>query len=273
LQNGAVAERDDERIKLCRYCDGLVEWGTEVCPHCGESLEIVKFDDMDFVDGSQSAWHGQHLKKSDEPPRPPVIEPIPDKKGPPVLKPIGGKKDPPVIQPIGEENGPPVAKPIGKKKGPTITRTGKISDRGRRGAPPKRRASAPPPVVKPVDASPPVIEPIDDGPPVMKPMPPPGPAKRKPKPPVIQPIDPDLPAGIDEYLECPVCAVEMEGPEEIGGQCRNCGQEVCLTCLMRANGVRAAATLKKNRARWAEHVAAVSADKIRCPACGRKGID
>ena len=39
-------------MKFCRYCDGMIEWGTEVCPHCGQTLKVAEFDDLpDYLAG------------------------------------------------------------------------------------------------------------------------------------------------------------------------------------------------------------------------------
>lgn len=244
-----MAEKEDKRVKFCRYCDGLIEFGTKVCPHCGESLEIVDFEEMDFVQDSPRGFQPGRAA-----PRP-VVQPIGD--APPTVQPVG--KKPPVVKPIPGK--PPVVKPV-------------------RGQPP-RRAPAPrkkgPPVVKPVRAAPP---PAPSGPPVVQPMP--------EEPPVAQPIgsgdDPPmlapigapppggLPAGVAPLLDCPVCEAEMESPSDVGGVCDSCGESVCVACLMRANGLKVAASSESNHARWGEHVARAGARKIRCPACGRTGV-
>ena len=321
MKNGPVTKKQppDDRIKFCRYCDGVIEWGTKACPHCGEALEVVKFDDMEFISTDKVADRGRGL--SGKPPRPrpkgsrpPVIDPVPLKpEGPPVITPIGGGAAPPVVTPIGggKSKGTPVLKPIGGGKGkspPVIkpigpAKSGKppvikpIGPAKKKGPPVVKPIGAgSPPVVQPIDAGPPVVKPIAAGPPVVQPIDAGGPpvvkplaGKRAKGPPVVKPISSGtakgppvvaplpaegdaLPAGVAAVSHCPVCSAHFDGPEDIGGTCSNCGQAVCLPCLMRANGVSVGTASDRNRVRWQEWVEETHSSAARCPSCGRRGL-
>ena len=50
-----MAPPDDKRIKFCRYCDGVIEWGTETCPHCGEALKMTEVDARRVLDDVTAA--------------------------------------------------------------------------------------------------------------------------------------------------------------------------------------------------------------------------
>jgi hypothetical protein len=251
-----VAPPDEKRIKFCRYCDGVIEWGTEVCPHCGETLKVTEVDDLDFVTGpaagaappkpapdpapaEETAEESEdedepetiEFEALDVPPEttemptlapvsesPPVVKPIPA--GPPVVKPIGKKGRPPVVKPIGKKGGPPVVKPIGKKGGP--------------------------PVMKPVAPPPeqaPVLQPVGGA------TPPPAPV----------PVE-----------DCPLCGEPMQLR---GGACRHCQVVVCVPCQMRANGMRAGRAMEMNKVRWSDRARRLTPDGILCPQCGKKGVE
>ncbi len=228
-------------MKFCRYCDGMIVWGTEVCPHCGEILKVTQVDDLDFITGPAAAAS----------PRPsPGPAPDDDDEDDPETVDFEALDIPPetaempVLKPMGEA--PPVMKPI--PAGPTVVKP----IRGRSGAP----------VVRPLKAS----GKAPGGPPVMKPMPDaPGPA------PVLSPIDggaPTPPAAPVE--ECPLCAEPMVLR---GGACRHCHTVVCVPCLMRANGMRAGRGMEMNRVRWGDRSRKMGADRILCPHCGEKGVE
>jgi hypothetical protein len=237
-------------MKFCRYCDGMIVWGTEVCPHCGETLKVAEFDDLDFVDGTASgppAMTPTAPSPSDEDEdeletvefealdvptttqdmpvlrpvsaEPPVVKPLPA--GPPVVKPLKRQGGPPVMKPMGGSSGPPVMKPMGGQSGP--------------------------PVMKPIPAGPaeaPVLAPIGGGAPD---TPPPGPVE-----------------------DCPLCGEAMVLR---GGACRNCGKIACQPCLMRANGMRAGRVMEMNRVRWSDRSKKMGPDRILCPQCGKKGVE
>ena len=57
----------------------------------------------------------------------------------------------------------------------------------------------------------------------------------------------------------------------MGGTCGHCDANVCLACLMRANGVRAGNDEAENREQW-EGFLSLGGRTIRCPACGRPEI-
>jgi len=125
-----VAPPDEKRIKFCRYCDGVIEWGTEVCPHCGETLKVTKFDDLDFATGPSAAppasgpsgpvlpaGSGDDLETVDfealdvpTTQEMPVLRPVGE--SPPVIKPVKGTGRPPVMKPIASGPAAPVLKPI-----------------------------------------------------------------------------------------------------------------------------------------------------------------
>ena len=44
-----MAAENSDRIKFCRYCDGVVPYDAEECRHCGKVLKVESFDEMDFV--------------------------------------------------------------------------------------------------------------------------------------------------------------------------------------------------------------------------------
>lgn len=305
-----MSDREDQekRIKFCRYCDGVIEWGTEVCPHCGESLELVKFDEMDFIPTERKVERGRGLSGQPPKPRPkgtrrPVLDPLPPEEGgPPVVKPLppAGSDEPPVVKPLGppRRKGPPVVKPLsGPEKGPPVVKPisppgnggeppvvkplapgrgpAKAPGGGRKKGPPVLRPKTPgrrgggakgPPVLKPLDGDPPVVKPISSGPPTLKPI--------EEGPPVVKPLPGgDLPSGVGEMKDCPVCEAELETAEDVGGICSSCGQSVCVACLMRANGVRVTASSERNLERWRQYSAKNPPSQIRCPACGQQGVE
>jgi hypothetical protein len=259
-----VASEEQKRIKMCRYCDGLIEFDVEVCPHCGKELVVEKFDDLEFI--PTDAPRGKSMPQG-----PPDIAIPVDQEPPPVLAPIspaapkrpvmpprrrGGKgppprrKRPPVAKPVSPK--PPVAKPL-----PPVAKP----------LPPVAKPLPPvakplPPVAKPL---PPVAKPISKGPPVAKPIP--------KDPPIVAPIPEDgaLPAGVDPVAECPICGADTTGANAVGGTCDHCDAHVCLPCLMRANGVRAGNDEAANREEW-DGFLSLGERTIRCPACGRPGI-
>ncbi len=96
----------------------MIEWGTEVCPHCGETLKVTKFDDLDFATGPAAAppatgpsapaplaGSGEDLETVDF-----EALDVPATEEMPVLRPVG--ESPPVMKPIGKGSGPPVMKPV-----------------------------------------------------------------------------------------------------------------------------------------------------------------
>ena len=74
-----VPPDDSKRIKMCRYCDGMIEWGTEVCPHCGKDLAVEKFDDLEFIPTDVSP--GKNMPKG--PPK--IAQPV-DPEPPPIAQ-------------------------------------------------------------------------------------------------------------------------------------------------------------------------------------------
>jgi hypothetical protein len=262
---------DEDRIKFCRYCDGVIEWGTKRCPHCGEQLELTTFDDMEFIGQTEVPARFKEGKPKiarplDEDDSPPVVKPV-DPGGPPVMKPIGPakKKDLPVAKPIGPakkkappvvkplDGSPPVVKPVAPSKGPPV-----VKPVAPRKGPPVVKPVGPkkgPPTVKPLAGKPgsPVIQPIEDAPPTVRP---------------VEGDSPDQAAALP--ADCPICEAEMD-PGHVGGKCDYCELEVCLVCTMRANGVKVSTSGATNRKRWAEHLA-TAGKKVRCPACGQLEI-
>ena len=88
-------------------------------------------------------------------------------------------------------------------------------------------------------------------------------------PPKIEPLPTgDAPAVSD----CPVCEAEIDDQSDLGGACGTCGESTCVRCMMRANGVKVAASSEKNRERWDEFVGGAESGRIRCPACGKTGV-
>lgn len=257
-----------KRIKMCRYCDGMIEWGTEVCPHCGRELVVEKFDDLEFIPTDVSPGRNMPtgpppiaVPVDPEPPpvvapitpkkKPPVVaprrggkrRPAPPRKGPPVVKPVAPGKGPPVVKPVAPPEEPPIMKPIAPGKGPPVMKP--------IGTPPKA-----PPVVQPVD--PPVVQPVEepvDEPPLVSPI----------------PVEGGLPPGVEPIAECPICGADTNAPDAVGATCGECHASVCLACLMRANGVRAGDDMAKNRKDW-EDFLSLGERTTRCPACGRPGI-
>jgi len=238
-----VASEEQKRIKMCRYCDGLIEWDTKVCPHCDRELEVETFDDLEFI--PTDAPRGRSMPTGP----PPIAVPV-DPEPPPILAPIS---------------------PAGKK--------GPVMPPRRRGG--RRPPIEKPPVVKPMGEAPPVVPPVSEGPPVVKPLGRPGPGRRKApprvrpieEPPLVTPIpeDDELPTGVVPVSECPICGADTTTPEAVGGACDHCDATVCLACLMRANGVRAGADPAANREEW-EGFLSLGERTIRCPACGHPGI-
>ena len=262
-----MPEPEDKRIKFCRYCDGVIEWGTEICPHCGETLKVVEFDDMEFIGTPGS------LGASAPPPpsRPPVVAPIPvddDDDVPdtvefealdltpssagPILRPV----QPPVMKPVSP---PPVMKPVAKpgvKPGrkPVLKPIAPAKQGGSASAP---RAPSPgrqpAPVLKPISEDPPVLKPLSDDPPVVAPL---GPGDREV-------------SVLAAMAECTVCGQVAAS----GGTCRSCGAKACVSCMIDANGLRVSSSPDMNRVRWGDRSRKLGPEKIRCPACGTFGVD
>jgi hypothetical protein len=223
-----VSQTGDERAKFCRYCDGVIEFGTKRCPHCNADLEIVDFDDMDFVAGA-AAPPPKVSGLRDKPALPADMErrrkpgvgdtqamPAMRKAGPadetsdmaaldadlvpiptaPVMKPVGGPAGkPPVVPPLGPGGRKtPLMKPAVPPKSPPVLRPAAPA-----GPPPVLKPAAPP-VLKPAAAPPPVLKPAA-GPaaaPVLKPI---GPMKG---PPVLKPRAPaPVMKPVEEVVEAP----------------------------------------------------------------------
>lgn len=226
-------------MKFCRYCDGMIVWGTEVCPHCGETLKVTSVDDLEFITGPGAAAPPKPATKpppDEDDEEPETIEfeslDIPsDTQQMPVLKPMG--EEPPVMKPIPA--GPAVVKPQKGKRGPPVIRPLKA-----------RTGKAP------------------SGPPVMKPI-------ESPEAPVLTPIGGGAPPEPSAPVEdCPLCGEPMELR---GGACRSCGVVVCVPCQMRANGMRAGRVMEMNRVRWSDRSKKMGPDRILCPQCGKKGVE
>jgi hypothetical protein len=222
-------------MKFCRYCDGMIEWGTEVCPHCGEILKVTAVDDLEFVTGPAAGAPPKPAPKpaDDEEELETIefeaLELPPDTQEMPVLSPLS--ESPPVVMPLPAGR-PPVVRPI----------------RGRRGPPVVKPISPPrgPPVLKPISAAPtpaPVLTPIGGAPPA----------------PTLVPVP-----------DCQLCGEPMELR---GGPCRHCREIVCVPCLMRANGMRAGQVMDMNRVRWSDRSRKMGPENILCPLCGKKGVD
>ncbi len=215
-----MTETSDERAKFCRYCDGVIEFGTKRCPHCNADLEIVDFDDMDFVAGA-AAPPPKVSGLRDKPALPPDMErrrkpgvgdtqvmPTMRKAGPadetadmaaldadlvpiptaPVMKPVGGPGVKPPVVPPAAPGGrkPPLMKPVVPPKTPPVLKPAAPAGPApvlKPAAPPVLKPAASPPVLKPAAAPPPVLRPAaaPAAAPVMKPI---GPAKG---PPVLKP--------------------------------------------------------------------------------------
>lgn len=242
-----MAGEDTSRVKFCRYCDGVVPYDAESCPHCDKVLKVESFDEMEFVGeaGPPPRRRGLRDNAPTLPPRrgkppgatpvedPPVVAPVEDP--PPMVSPIEGA--PPVVRPVTEA--PPVVRPL-EAKGP-VRRGG--AGRGK------------PPVVQPVGEAPPVVPPIDEG------------------VPVVQPLDGEgLPPVVSPVMDCPVCEAEIDDPADIGGECDTCGATMCIACLMRANGIRVSASSETNAERWDAHRSRSRPTQIRCAACGLRGV-
>jgi RNA polymerase subunit RPABC4/transcription elongation factor Spt4 len=257
-----VAPKDDKRIKFCRYCDGVIEWGTEVCPHCGETLKVTKFDDLDFVTGPTAPPAAAKPPPKRAPEEDAEIETvefesldIPSTVEMPTLKPVFD--DPPVMKPLPAD--PPVVKPIAPAK-PVVRRGGPpvmkpLKPGGVPAARPGKKAGRPP-VMKPIAGDPPVVQPVSAAP---------------SEPPVMAPIGgAGVPAGVVPVAEnCPVCNEVMVIK---GGTCLHCGKTICAPCLMRSNGMRAGRVMEMNRVRWSDRSKKMGPDAILCPACGDKGV-
>jgi hypothetical protein len=221
-------------MKFCRYCDGMIVWGTEVCPHCGETLKVTEVDDLDFVTGPAAA--APPKPASSPPPEDDEEEPEtiefesldipPETAEMPVMNPMGAA--PPVMKPIPAR--PPVVKPLKGRGGPPVVKP--------------RKAPGGPPVMKPIAPSvAPVLTPIGGG----TPPPPPAPVE-----------------------DCPLCGEPMVLR---GGACRSCQTVVCIPCQMRANGMRAGRVMEMNKVRWGDRSKKMGPDRILCPQCGKKGVE
>ncbi|MHC4470059.1 MAG: hypothetical protein ACYTDY_03075 [Planctomycetota bacterium] len=241
-----MAGEDTSRVKFCRYCDGVVPYDAESCPHCDKVLKVESFDEMEFVGeaGPPPKRKGLRDNAPTLPPRrgkPPAATPIDD---PPVVAPVD---DPPIVAPV--EDAPPVVRPV--EEAPPVVKP--LAPKG-----PVRRGGAgqgKPPVAKPIGGAPPVVPPIEE------------------EVPLVQPLDgDDLPPAVSPVMDCPVCEAEIDDPADIGGECDTCGATMCIACLMRANGIRVSASSETNAERWDAHRSRSRPTQIRCAACGLRGV-
>jgi hypothetical protein len=182
-----VSENEDPRAKFCRECGGVIEWGVKECPHCGVRLDVVDFDQMEFIGGGAPPPKVKGLREKPSLPADMERRRRPEPGDTQIMKTLPGADrsseivDLPVIDPelTPIEDLPTVA-PLPASVAPRPAKPG-----ARALVPPVRRPVAPasrPPVLKPAASKPPVVKPMAPSPPVLKPA--------VSKPPVLKPATP-----------------------------------------------------------------------------------
>ncbi|MCU0727115.1 MAG: hypothetical protein MUE73_15235 [Planctomycetes bacterium] len=200
-----MTENEEPRAKFCRECGGVIEWGAKECPHCGVSLDVVDFDQMEFIGGGAAPPKVQGLREKPALPADMERRRRPELGDTQVMKTMPGTdpaaetedlavigdgltpiEDLPTVAPIPAGRAAPPGKPERKGLSPAPRRP--VGPRG--GPPVLKPAAGKPPIQKPVPSRPPVLKPA--GPPVLKPAAAPVLKPVAPEPPVLVPAPPVL---------------------------------------------------------------------------------